>query len=114
MNPRFLPFAIVSLVAIVSVTRAADVTNQIDWPKFLARQDLTYSRLPDAWENGAFTGNGLLGAMCFTAKDSKSLILHIGRSDVMDHDKNGYEVCRLPIGDFLVKPVGKIIGATMR
>lgn len=114
MNRFGIAAFLLLLTAIVSATGAAELVDKIDWPKFLARQDLTYSRLPDAWENGAFTGNGLLGVMFYSNKAGNELVLHVGRSDVMDHDANGHEVCRLPIGEFVITPVGKITGGTAR
>jgi hypothetical protein len=37
------------------------LSDQIDWPKFMARQDLVWDQLPRQWNEGAFVGNGLLG-----------------------------------------------------
>src|SRR3954453_13017970 len=90
-------------------TTAADVNERIDWPRYLSRHDLLWSRLPDKWENGGFTGNGLLGVMVYTINDGKELTFHVGRNDVMDH--NSY---RLDIGDFVLMPAGKITGGDMR
>jgi len=88
---------------------AADVNERIDWPKYLSRHDLLWSRLPDKWENGGFTGNGLLGVMVYAINEGKELTFHVGRNDVMDHN-----ICRLDIGDFVLVPVGKITGGNMR
>jgi hypothetical protein len=41
---------------------AAEVTDKVDRPSFLARHDMVWTRLPDRWGSGAFMGNGLLGA----------------------------------------------------
>jgi hypothetical protein len=90
-------------------TRAAEVNERIDWPNYLGRHDLVWQRLPDKWENGGFTGNGLLGVMVHTINDGKELTFHVGRNDVMDH--NSY---RLDIGDFVLTPVGTIVGGNMR
>jgi len=34
----------------------------VDWPAFLARQDLVWNRLPHGWGESVFIGNGRLGA----------------------------------------------------
>src|SRR4051794_5166655 len=52
-----------------SLARAADVQSQIDWPKFLSRHDLLYSKVPTKWGEAPFTGNGLLGAIVYTTDD---------------------------------------------
>ena len=61
---------------------AANVT--VDWPAFLARHDLVWRRPPTRWEEGAFLGNGLLGAMAF-APEPRRLAFQLGRTDVTDH-----------------------------
>src|SRR5207244_510352 len=84
---------------------AAEVQNKIDWPNFLARHDLVFNRPPEKWGEGAFTGNGLLGAMVYLTDDKSALRLRIGRSDIMV--RQNY---RVPIGDLVLHPVGKITG----
>lgn len=91
---------------------AADVRNKVDWPKFLSRHDLVYARLPEKWGEGAFTGNGLLGAMVYKTDDGKALRFRIGRSDVMVQGAGSPH--RLPIGDLVLVPQGTITGGTMR
>src|SRR3954462_12365498 len=46
-----------------------DAKNRVDWPTFMARHDLVWNRLPTKWGEGAFTGNGLLGAMVYLTDD---------------------------------------------
>ena len=103
--------AIVCLFCAAHGTYAADVTDRVDWPAFLARHDLIYNRLPARWQEGAFTGNGLLGAMVYLTDDKSALRFRIGRSDVMVQNKQAY---RVPIGDLVLVPVGKIRGGNLR
>ncbi|ANI90611.1 hypothetical protein A9P82_04325 [Arachidicoccus ginsenosidimutans] len=92
--------------------------QNIDWQKFLSRNDMSFDTLTTKWGEGVFTGNGLLGDMIYM-KDTNSLRIEIGRTDVADHRNDTtvselYTKARLPIGYFLLKPVGKIIKNTAR
>ncbi len=88
-----------------------DVREQVSWTEFLARQDLVWEELPAAWHEGAFVGNGLLGAMIY--RDAQGgLRFDIGRSDVVEHRPNGNH--RLHLGEMLLRPVGQIASGTMR
>ena len=60
--------------------------GRINWPQFMQRNDMVFDTLTTHWEEGAFMGNGLLGAMVFM-KDSNALRFEIGRTDVVDHRK---------------------------
>ncbi len=97
--------------------RSGRVADRIVWPEFLARHDLVWKQLPVTWSGGAFLGNGLLGLMIY-APDGNTLQFDIGRSDVIDHragDTNPLiNRARLPIGHFLLTPVGKLSEGTMR
>ncbi|MDH7461735.1 hypothetical protein QEG73_10615 [Chitinophagaceae bacterium 26-R-25] len=90
-------------------------TTGINWQKFLSRNDMVYDTLTTKWEEGVFTGNGLIGAMLYM-KDSNTLRLEIGRSDVVDNREGtpAFEKARLPIGHFELRPVGKILKNTAR
>lgn len=96
---------------------ASQPRSKLNWPKFLAGCDLVFGDLGNSWNEGIFTGNGLLGTM--TYKDAgNALRIDIGRSDVTDHQRGALSPllakARLPIGHFLVKPVGKIEKVTAR
>src|SRR5271156_2811299 len=104
---RRIAALIILLSAIVSTPAAGQVADKIDWPAFMAKQDLIWTKMPTQWTDGAFLGNGQLGAMIF-AGEGNSLRWHIGRSDVI------YGGNRIPVGDLLLKPVGKITGLSMR
>jgi alpha-L-fucosidase 2 len=109
-NWRTLGGGAIALAAlcVASATRAAEVIDRVDWPTFMARQDLVWKRPPAAWESGAFMGNGQLGANVFAAEDGKSLKWHVGRTDVIDRGN------RIPIGEFLLKTAGALAGADLR
>ena len=69
---------------------------EIDWPKFLSDSDLLWNRLPGQWHEGAFMGNGLLGAMLYST-ESNVLGWRLGRTDIV-HESN-----RVPIGWFRLR-----------
>ena len=99
-------------------SESSPVQLAVDWPKFMAQQDLVWERLPAEYYEGAFVGNGLLGAIIFRDnRQTNSLRFEIGRTDIYDHREGGqaaYERSRLPIGQLLLTPAGKITGAKLR
>jgi hypothetical protein len=91
------------------------IKQTIDWQKFMACQDLIWTKLPKAWDEGSFMGNGRMGTLIYKEPDQNSIHIEIGNSDVHDHRYNipsGNH--RLLIGYFSIEPVGKIKGGTMR
>ena len=101
-----------------ATTPTSQVVLDIDWAKFLGQHDLIWDRLPADYYEGAFVGNGLLGTIIFKDdKDPNALRFEIGRTDVYDHRVGGdgkQERARLPIGQLLLHPVGKITSAKLR
>ena len=83
----------------------------------MAKNDMVFDTLTTKWEDGAFMGNGLIGGMVFM-ENSNSLRFEIGRTDVVDHHKEKINEligkCRLPIGYFVLHPVGRILSNTVR
>src|SRR3954464_6915130 len=82
----------------------------IDWPGCLARHDLVWARLPERWEEGAFLGNGLMGAMAYGTGPS-TLAWELGRSDVTERRPAGHPMRargRLPIGRLQLETAGAI------
>jgi hypothetical protein len=81
--------------------------DAFEWPTFMARNDPVWpNKLPQTWESGAFTGNGLLGANITVnpvetpapyASPAAGVRWHIGRTDI--HPGN---TDRVPIGDFVL------------
>ena len=114
----FLLTIVMTFVASFAKTSAESVRLDADWSKFMAQHDPVWERLPENYFEGAFVGNGLLGAIVF--RDSirtNSLCFEIGRTDIYDHREGApahQEGSRLPIGQALLTPVGKITGAKLR
>src|SRR6266567_4140672 len=80
--------------------------TRVDWPTFLARQDLIWDRLPTGWGESAFIGNGRLGAT-IDVRDG-ALGWTINRTDVV-HDQSRY-----PIGRVILKTAGAVQGGSAR
>jgi alpha-L-fucosidase 2 len=89
---------------------SAAVEVRVDWPAFMARQDLTWEMLPAKFDDGAFLGNGLLGATIYQDGD-KRLRWEMGRADVTEHRRDN---ARLPIGGLILTTVGKIQSGSLR
>lgn len=100
------------------------MNTNIDWPSFLSRHDPIWEKLPERWTDGAFIGNGRLGAMIYKGdgeaeEGAEVLAWTIGRSDLYDNRNQEdfgslYENYRVPIGRFHLCPVGKTESGTIR
>jgi len=86
------------------------VDVRVDWPAFLARQDLVWEKLPDQFDHGAFLGNGMMGATIYRDGD-KRFRWEMGRADVTEHRRDN---ARLPIGGLVLTTAGAIKGGTLR
>jgi hypothetical protein len=107
--------ALVLLLTFAPTVRAAP-KSPVDWSRFLARQDLLWSKPPTRWEEGAFLGNGLLGAMAFAA-EPRALTFQLGHTGVSDHRQHKEPILahpRLPIGKLNVETAGALQGAQAR
>lgn len=86
--------------------------SEIDWEKFLSGSDLITDNLGKTWDEGYFTGNGLLGTMVYQNVPANAIRIDVGRTDVRDHQGDGQSPllakARMPIGYFLLKPSGTI------
>lgn len=90
---------------------------ELDWEKFLARNDMVWNKLPDHWNNGPFIGNGSLGAI-FWQNQQGALHFEVSRSDLYDNRRlEGYGPlfarCRMPNGHYELsfgegKPTGEM------
>jgi len=93
--------------------------DNIDWKKFLARHDMTWSVRPLSWDDGAFLGNGLMGAMIYSEEHkSKRNVLRfvMGHTEVTAKrpGSTGYSP-RVPVGEYEFEAEGHIYyGTTMR
>jgi hypothetical protein len=113
---------IITFLFLISFHRSSfaqsGISLKVDWPNYLAQHDLVWNTMPKDYFDGAYVGNGLLGAILF--KDDLSpntLRFEIGRTDVYDHrtpESSAYETSRLPIGQLLVKSVGQILKTNLR
>ncbi|MGJ8649647.1 MAG: glycosyl hydrolase family 95 catalytic domain-containing protein [Opitutaceae bacterium] len=104
--------ALATLMMPSQAVLAASVKSDVDWADFLARHDLVWNQAPQAWHDGPFMGNGMLGSMMHQL-DEDTLRISLGRSDVEDHKKTGgafIAQSRLPVGYFTLKTTGKITG----
>ncbi len=129
---KFVSVLLLLLIIGCSSLTAVEPANEVDWPAFMARHDLVWDPLPARWREGAFLGNGQLGLMIYQPsephggdifgfshreEEENSLRFDLGRSDLIDHREGRrvlFDRTRLPIGHFLLTPVGKITGGTMR
>lgn len=111
-------FGLLACCLQMSLFAATDLRARVDWQKFLARHDLIWERMPQAWDEAPFMGNGMLGTMLYQVPGKNALRLDVGRSDVQDHrteppdEHPAFARARLPIGCFLLRPVGRILEAS--
>ncbi len=94
-----------------------DLDQPLDWPGFIARQDMEFRQLPQDWTEAPHFGNAMIGSMWYQA--GEALCMQVFRADVHDHrgDEEGwvaYSRPRLEIGRFLLETVGKPIGCQWR
>jgi hypothetical protein len=112
------PIAITTIIALTmsaflhaaAPTPSAEVVDRVDWGKFLARQDLTWTQAPTEWFDAPFLGNGFIGTMLYQ-NGARSLRFDIGRGDAYDHRKGGNawtNRSRLPIGYFTLDTLGAV------
>jgi len=99
-------------------TAANVVTEQVDWPSFLERQDPVWHRVPTRWMESPFLGNGWMGAMIYqNGKNPRELRIDVQRADVTDHNPAGgapFGLGRLVIGYFAVSTTGEIQDCDLR
>lgn len=87
-----------------------------DWETFLSQHDLTWTSVGAQWEQGAFLGNGTLGAMIYRDSD-KVLRWELGCATVVETFQIptvDWAPPRLLIGDFLLETKGEIESIEMR
>lgn len=92
-------------------------TTRIDWERFLGEQDLVWQRIPRAWYEGPFLGNGFLATAVYREPGANAVRFTVDHARVQDHRPqfgNEWGVARLPVGRLLLTPVGKITGVDLR
>jgi alpha-L-fucosidase 2 len=95
--------------------QATRTQANIDWPVFLGRHDLVWKRVPTKWEEGAFFGNGLIGAVMYAPQGALSW--ELGRSDLTDHRAEPHPMrarARLPLGRMVLETPGPVTGIDAR
>jgi len=100
---------VVGALLLASVAFGA-VEERVDWASFLERQDPIWETLPAQFHDGAFLGNGLMGATIYRDGDRR-MRWEMGRADVTEHRRDN---SRLPIGGLVLETVGKIVDGTLR
>src|SRR2546430_13933029 len=80
--------------------------TRVEWPTFLARQDLIWHRLPTGWGESAFIGNRRLGATIDVPDGAPGWPLN--RTDVAHHPS------RYPIAPAILKTARPGQGGTAR
>ena len=110
-----LVVATVITILVTGCHSKTSIDTAIDWENFLDRHDLLWDRMATKWEEAPFLGNGMMGTMVWQTGD-RTLRWDMGCGDVQDHRPGGdmYSTCRLPIGYFMLRTVGKITGGTMK
>lgn len=88
------------------------IENAIDWPVFMSRHDMVWTTRPISWDEGAFLGNGMLGAMIYSEehRDKRNVLRFVlGRSDITASrpDAEAFPV-RVPIGELALELEGWI------
>ncbi|MDR6551077.1 glycosyl hydrolase family 95 catalytic domain-containing protein [Paenibacillus qinlingensis] len=93
-----------------------EINLDVDWQKFLAPNDMEWVVKPVSWDEGAFIGNGLVGAMIYGEEHAKKrnvLRFVTGRTDVIATrtDRPGFPP-RVPIGELDLELEGMIYHPT--
>ncbi|MFF7280702.1 glycosyl hydrolase family 95 catalytic domain-containing protein [Streptomyces griseorubiginosus] len=89
------------------------------WHTVLDDADLVWQRMPTAWYEGPFLGNGFLGSGIYAEPGAPSTAVrfNVQHSEVQDHRPEFgslFGLARLPIGHFTLEPVGAITGLDWR
>lgn len=96
------------IIAAGTLALNAQVIDKTDWKVFLSQHDMVWKKIPGSFNNAGFIGNGHLGSMVYFSKQGESLLCQMGRSDVT------FKTSRIPIGDLVLVPSGKILTFEMR
>lgn len=115
-----ITFSLILMLAISALHPAFsnptdDVKVNINWSEFMSRNDLLWTKMPDGWTTGAYTGNGIIGTI-FWQKPG-GMYFEISRTDAYDH-RNSTSIYtgryRLPNGNFTLDYAGKNPEGQMR
>lgn len=101
------------LATLSAQAQKSTVQREIDWAAFMAQHDLVWEETPLQWNEGAFTGNGMLGIMAYASLADNRFDFHIGRCDVHEH-RQGLGGQRMDIGRMVLRPAGVIQSVSLR
>ncbi len=93
------------------------VRSRVDWERFIGEQDLVWQRIPRAWYEGPFLGNGFLATAVYREPGANAIRFTVDHARVQDHRPefgNEWGVARLPVGRLVLTPVGKLTGVDLR
>jgi alpha-L-fucosidase 2 len=98
------------------------IPERIDWPRYMSKHDIVCTRMPQDYYEGMYVGNGLLGTVMFRDnKKNDDIRFEIGRTDVYEHrpvdfcnTTHTWPAVRLPIGQLILSPKGKITATHLR
>lgn len=109
--------ASLATVTLVTEEKKSSVSDAVDWPAFMSRNDPVWKALPGSWAAAPFMGNGILGLMVYK-ENERSLRFDLGRGDVQEKRPLNQDVniarARLPIGHFSLSTKGRITGCDLR
>jgi alpha-L-fucosidase 2 len=91
--------------------------SRIRWSEFLKNQDLIWGRVPKAWHEGPFLGDGLLGSMIYQEPGANAIRFTVQHAEVQDHRPefgSGWGTCRLPVGHLTLDLAGAITAVDWR
>ena len=99
-------------------TATSGVSDQVDWPAFMERQDPVWHRVPARWMESPFLGNGWMGTMIYqNNKNPHELRIDVQHAAVTDHNPAGgapMGLGRVMIGYFAVATAGEIQDCDLR
>lgn len=103
-----------SLLAILGLLLAGSaIAAEVNWPEFMAHHRMAWDSMPRNWTQASHFGNGLIGSMLYEGDGALHLqVFHAGVHDHRDnsHGWTAYSRTKYNIGDFYLKPVGRITG----
>lgn len=126
-----LAFSFLSLSSVSAEKAVPAGLPEVNWPTFMAQQDMVWNKVPKRWNEAPFFGNGMLGLFLYQeinnpdneySTDEKNVLaLHLGRGDYYDNRApldGDYHTWiyrgRLPIGFFKIQSKGDITGVDWR
>jgi alpha-L-fucosidase 2 len=119
---KVMAFFICFILFLSEYTLGIGIPNQIHWSQYMSKHDIVCTRMPQDYYEGMYVGNGLLGTVMFRDnKKNDDIRFEIGRTDVYEHrpvdfcnTTHTWPAVRLPIGQLILSPKGKITATHLR